>query len=352
MLPAENEQDLLRDFQLYDQYVDVVCVFEALFTRVSELPGTVVHFERYPTVRTSDGRGVTPDFTVLFNDGRGLVGEIGRVALEEESAEACCHQLLSYDHVEGLPDGTGAVVPVEQVDVMFLTPFTDGSQVARRILDRMKDDGHPYSPSHPPCIVQYALEDDLSNTRYVFELIPYPDNGTPREHSRPVDERGRIIGIGSWLTESNIKVRPEHFEAVKVERAFMNDPINPLYMAVHLWTQVFPELAAGDEKRPARIDVSEGDLAELLRDRYGLGRVADVHAAMSLLERAKFAQTRDFEGGWTVAWEQPRSSADSHNLASDLAERVCNPPTAGPLGRLGVRESDPPPGGEQLRLST
>lgn len=214
----------------------------------------------------------------------------------------------------------------------------------------MSSTEHPYSPSHPPCVVQYALEDSIMETRYVFERIPHPDNGTPRENSRPTDESGKTLGIGSWLTEGNVKVRPEHFERVKVARAFVNDPTDRLYLAVHLWAQVLPTLITPDQKRPARIDVSEAQLVEELRDRHGVGRLTDVRPAMELLETARLAERTSAAGDWLVAWEQPRGTADSHDLARLLAQKACNPPGSGPVERLATRRTEDPPPVEQLRL--
>lgn len=350
---GDCEKELLREFHIYDQYVDVVSVFEALLTDVSPLRQTVRHFERYPSVHQTDGRQLTPDFTVLFDDETGLVGEIGRVARNTESLDDCCDQLLSYDGLEALPDGEGGLVAVRHVDVLFLTPFTDGVKVARRILeDCLNDPDHRYSPARSPCVVQYALEDSILNTRYVFERVPHPENGAPREDTRLADDQGRTLGIGSWLIEDNVKVSPELFERVKVGRAFMNDPIDRLYMAVHLWSQVLPTLASPDQKRPARLNVSEGQLAAELRERHGIGRTIDVRAAMELLETARLAESTSVTGDWVVAWEQPRGAADSHDLARLLAQKVCNPPRSGPIERLGTRRTEEPPPAQQLRLDT
>lgn len=81
---GECVERLLYGFTTYDRAVDVVSAFEMAFTSsLTGVPETVRHFERFPRVPDEDGTILTPDFSVVFDDGGGLVGEIARIALHD-----------------------------------------------------------------------------------------------------------------------------------------------------------------------------------------------------------------------------------------------------------------------------
>ncbi len=96
----------MREYDIYDQAVDVVSAFEFLFTdparhgnhsRVTSngSPGSLHRHE------TADPD--TPDFTVLFTDGTALVGEIARLSLQSKSVDSACAQLARYDALHPRP---------------------------------------------------------------------------------------------------------------------------------------------------------------------------------------------------------------------------------------------------------
>lgn len=91
--PVFDATQLLEEFKVYDQAVDVVSCYHWLFTAVAEMAETVRHFDRYPRVPVDAAKTVTPDFTVVFTDGTGLAGEIARIALRDESVDSVCSQL-------------------------------------------------------------------------------------------------------------------------------------------------------------------------------------------------------------------------------------------------------------------
>jgi len=162
---AECVQRLLHGFTTYDRAVDVVSAFEMAFTTSnSDVPGTVRRFERFPRIPTDGGATLTPDFTVVFNDGTGLVGEIARLALHENSAESLCRQIEKYDALRQLPDGSG-MTAVSQTDVLLLVPQAVGvAAVKRMVVDRFANPEHPYKPSVAPCVVQFAFDEDRRGT--------------------------------------------------------------------------------------------------------------------------------------------------------------------------------------------
>jgi hypothetical protein len=336
--PTECVERLLRAFRTYDRAVDVVSAFEMVYTDSrSELPGTVRHFERFARIPVASGNPLTPDFAVLFNDGGGMVGEIARLSLREESVDDLCAQLARYDELRQLPDGSG-LADVTYVDVILLVPLDVGPAAVRRVIvERALNDEHPYSPGTLPCVVQFGFDEG----RYIFQRLPDPRNGMPRDGDRP-------DGLAGWFTRNgDFRAQPKRFASFKAARAFMNDPMDALYLATHLWAKTFPTGAgAAGAGHPVRVAVRPADLATELRAQHGGVRTGDVERALGLLATAKLAElTPD---GWVVAWEELRSPGE-HDLAQTLARRACRPPARGPIARLeaaaqaAATAPEPPP---------
>lgn len=319
----------MRDFITYDRAVDVVSAFEMVFTESkTPLPETVQHFERFPRIPDGQGRDLTPDFTVTFGDSIGLVAELARLARPDGSVEALCQQIGKYDGLRQLPVH-GGLASVDEVDVLLLVPQSVGVSTVRRVLvERFADPAHPFKPSVPPCIVQFAFDED----RYVFQRLLEPTNGTLRDSHR-------ATGLGRWFEENgDINVQPRRFSHIKADRAFMNDQADALYLATHLWAKVFPVMAK-DNPRPVRLDVRAADLAAYLRTNYGGVVAPDVERALEFLRTAKLAD-RSPEG-WVVAWEEIRVSGH-RDLSRTLATRACQPPRRSASRRLKAVKNSPP----------
>ncbi len=325
MTPAVNLADcverLLHGFTTYDRAVDVVSAFEMAYTTSkTELPATVRHFERFPRAPDERDNMLTPDFSVVFHDGGGLVGEIARIALNEESVDSLCSQITKYDALRQLPT-PGGLVEISHADVLLLVPQSVGAAAVKRIIvERFANPAHCYKPSVAPCVVQFAFDED----RYIFQRLLEPENGMPRDGDR-------ADGLSRWFDQNgDFKARPSRFSDIKAERAFINDPVDPLYLATHLWAKTFPTIVAS-ATRPVQIEVTSADLAAELREKYGGVRAKDVDRALDLLKTAKLAE-RGYDQ-WIVAWEELRVPGEK-DLAHALAQRACRPPARGALARL------------------
>ncbi len=316
---------LLHGFTTYDRAVDVVSAFEMAFTTsLTDVPGTVRHFERFPRVPDEKGNTLTPDFSVVFNDGGGLVGEIARIALHDNSVDSVCEQLAKYDALSELP-GPDGLVEVSYTDVLLLVPQSVGVAAVKRIVvERYAAPAHPYKPSVPPCVVQFAFDEN----RYIFQRLLEATNGVLREADR-------AEGLGRWFEQNgDFKARPGRFSDIKAQRAFMNDPVDPLYLATHLWAKTFPTMA-GDSQRPVRLELKAADLAAELRDKYGRVRSRDIEHGLDLLKTAKLAErTAD---GWVIAWEELRVTGE-RDLAHAIATRSCRPPGRSAVAKLEAAE--------------
>lgn len=325
-------------YRRYDLYVDVVSIFETLFTSAGDMADTVRYFERYPTITAPDGNKARPDFTVLFNDGTGLAGEIASIGRNQEALDKACHQLQRYDALTELPaNGHGVCASVNYVDVIFLTPTEDAVEVSRRILnDCLDNDDHWYAPSHSPLIASFVLSQNRDPSRYVIQPVPNPLNGTFREHNREP-------AVGRRLHETSMTPDMGYITPNKVERVFMNDPIDPLYLATHLWTKVFPESTVGTRLGKGVIAFTIDELTGELRSRYGRGSKRDVRDALEHLRQAKLADHAEKPDEWIVAWEQLRGRSGEHDTARRIANRIAKPPASGPITRARKAPDEPGP---------
>lgn len=339
MTPAEDVDEcverLLEGFHHYDRCVDVVSAFEMLLTDSrTQVPATVAHFERFPRIAQQGGSPLTPDFSVMFADGGALVAEIASIALRDESVDSLCRQVMNYDGIEQVHGVTGMVEPAF-VDVLLLVPQSVGVNAVTRIIDeRLSNEGHFFKPSCAPCIVQFGFDQD----RYTFQRLLAAGNGVLREPGRP-------DGLGAWFAVGNVNLKPDTFIDIKSQRAFVNDAMSPLYLAVHLWAKTFSAMAAG-APAPVRLDVTAREIAAGLRAQGGGVRARDVQRALELLGTARLAERAP--SGWVVAWEELRTR-DTKDLARTLATRACRPPSRGVADRLregeraAARARDRPP---------
>lgn len=287
----------------------------------TELPAQVEHFDRFPLIGHRDGKSATPDFSVLFKDGRALVGEIAYMGLHENSPDSLCKQIARYDALDAVPSAT---VPVEvvDVDVVVLVPLAVGIDAVRRIHhERRLDNDHPFNPSQPPIVVQFGFSDG----KYSFQRIPDPENGQFQDGGRP--ELGRL---SKWF-ESTVSAQPVRFAEIKASRAFVNDPVDDLYLATHLWAKTFATMAGALEGGfQRRREIVPADLAQNLRRDHGSVRSKDVVRALELLGRAGLA--RIIDGTWVVAWDE--LGGQSKDLPQKLAERACKKSTSGTVAKL------------------
>lgn len=304
-----DADDLLREYEVYDQAVDVVSCYQWLFTQVPELAATVEHFDRYPKV-SADGRDNTPDFTVLFTDGTGLAAEIARLARADRSVDSICDQITRYASLIELPSVTpGPTTPAAHrragvVDVLVLTPVKTVKDAAHRIFtDRLDNPNHAFSPARRPVLVQFSQ----SSGEYVFLFWPN-DNGELHRGSRDT-----VYGDIDPFT-----CRPEWFTSVKARYGFMNDEVPALYMATRLWTTVLPNRFWSDQE----VTVPVAYLVEAVREvSEGFGNVKDARRGMRVLVAAGLARENQPDKEWKVKRQSLRRSGTAE-VHTAIAERI------------------------------
>lgn len=303
---------MLRTYNIYDEHVDIVSSMEWLFTATKEVPATVAHFERFPSIKVSKTLTLTPDFTVLLKDGTAIIGEIAQFALRDESVDDLCSQLGNYDAITAVQDADGNLVTVTRADTVLFVPARIGLQAVRRIIvERLDDPDHTYSPAKPPVIAQFSRDSE----RYTFQRLANPENGTLPDTRTPM-----TLG---FLLGNDLSPLVNNFKDLKADKRFMNDEIDPLYLATHLWTATWPTQYPG---RTDDITVNPAELGELLRTQFGKGAAKDVKKALLLLQRGGLA-VANLDRTWTVSRKKlsQRGERDVHKIIAQLAVKKAKP---------------------------
>jgi hypothetical protein len=331
-LPPEGPERLIREYRDYDARCDVVSCFEVYFTEARQMVETVEHFDRFPRFDGADGQPVKPDFTVRFRDGTMLVGEISRLARNDESLESLLHQIGRYDALTKGPSAAAAgggheLAPTEAVDVLLLVPSGEANAARDRIDEAIREKRYDYVPTVRPCVLGYSYDDATS--RYVFTYDDRSGNPRPRSH-------GRKPSLETWLLANSdtLTCPSERFSRITAIKRFMNDRPPAFYTATLLWLDALPALAH-PEVPPVDVAVTPAQTAEWLRTHYGWGDVIAVRAALDFLQRAGLARQR--KDDWLVALKAIANSKEE--VRRELADRYLAKPR-GPVTASDRQERD------------
>ena len=137
--------------------------------------------------------------------------------------------------------------------------------------------------------------------------------------------------------DENLRIQASRFVATKSRRGFINDPINPLYLATHLMARTWPTQFGGGQED---ITVTEQATADLLQEQYGVGGVTVVRQALDLLDRAGLA-ARQGEGTWTVSRKLLGRSGD-RDVHKHIAHKATTKAPPRLVPRRAARKPPPP----------
>lgn len=339
MIDAEEHRRLYR---LYDRRVDIVSVAEVWFTRARGMSQQVAHFERFPVIDHPDGGPATPDFTVLFNDGTAIIGELSHIAPRTSALDSLVAQISRYHDLTEVPAGpadpaTGRapMTKVTALDVVVFTPVNGMNEAVDELAKILDDPDHEFSPEHPPMLLGYSFDSD--NGTYTFQRPTRGRNELVRDHGRPV-------GLGSWLTGSHDELRglPTHFTSIKAQSRFMNDEPQPLYTATVLWNFALPDIARNrGVDLPANLDVTASEIAGHLHTAYGYRCPSETATkALEFLAVGRLAERS--ADGW-VTYYRDLKRADSEMSEALLHHHFSDANKKRPLRTATPEPDDDPP---------
>lgn len=324
----EERERLLKQFKTYDTTVDVVSSLEAVLNHIYNPQFDNFYFDRFPSPSV-DGREITPDFTVYFDENYGLVGEITRTFPDDEHAivNTELEQLSHYDNNIELCRGDGEYAAPDTCDIMVLIEGADAPQIGTR-LNRILLDEVEVEFSKNVVLMRYQFNHDAINSRYEFQRVTQMElefRDDELDADPPVSEL-----VGEQGDYNTLRAWPKHFIPFKARRPICNDSPPGVYLATFLWHKIFPQYLTGDQyqiwqatngQREIPIALSVDDLTAEVNDFMKDGQVRRrwVRDALRFLCDADLANEQ--EGGFEVRFMGLVQNRSSENRQEGTQER-------------------------------
>lgn len=329
-MTADSERaELLRAYAIYDTANDIVSAFEALFTKQADFAPRVQHFGRFPKVPCAPHADQTPDFTVLFDNGYGIVGEIKNLPLSDDGVDDSCVQIGKYHELAQLPGPDGTPVAVQQIDVVVFVPHGDSNRAVDRIItERFLNDTHPSRRPQPmtmPVIVGHTRNPE----NYAFVRNRDPNNGQIRDGV-----------LNDFLNVQGFKAANAFWTPTKVNNRFVNDPVPPLYMATVIGTGIFP-IVVGDGQEA---EVDAATIKALLVTQYGRASLRDVEKGLQLLARSGHITPTKTDHRYKV--KRPRVTG-RQEFHEQVAERATSSAAGGKISRATAAPTPTAPSAQE-----
>jgi hypothetical protein len=251
------EKSLLKEFNDYDQTVDVVSCWHALsnflFTSNKDKP----HFFRFGKFRTEEEDDLTPDFAIAESadgtiaDRGSLICDIKKFPNPYPDTTSDEQQQLAYKIFgKSVEEVFKYAVPLKFVsdyaklpkllfskhDVVLLTPSEIVDPVYKFLTERVQK--KPFNVGCPLVLVEYFYSQADNLERYVFKWKQGEAN-SPFSH--PI-LRDRMVTKLQPLT-----VYPKHFLEYKIRHILCNDPPPDIYLIVFIWVEVLLKFLSPEE---------------------------------------------------------------------------------------------------------
>jgi hypothetical protein len=277
------EKNYLKQFNDYDQTVDVVSCWQAL----SDFLLSGANFYRFGKFRTEDNTDLTPDFAVAESedDKRAASGsfvcDIKKFPNPYPESVSEAEQAIAYKIFgASVEEIFKYAVPLTYVsdygslpkltftehDVVLLTPSEIVDPVYKFLIARI--DKKPFDVGRPLVLVEYFYSQGEQYERYVFKWKQGEAN-SPFSH--PV-LRDRMVTKNLPLT-----VYPKRFLEHKIRHILCNDTTPTIYLLVFIWVEVLLKFLSEEEleswqtsgsTRTIEIQLTVRQLHEKLRSEY------------------------------------------------------------------------------------
>jgi hypothetical protein len=303
------ERNFLKEFNDYDQTVDVVSCWHAL----SDFLFQNSYFFRFGKFRTKEKIELTPDFAIAESKD-GSVAALGSLVCDvkkfpnpyPESGDAqeleaaykifgsSVEQVFKY----GVPFSyisDQAKLPklvFDKHDVVLLTPEEIVDSVYRYLVTRLG--AKPFDVGRPLVLVSYYYSQAEQLERYVFK---WKQGELNSPFSNPV-LADRMVSKSQPLT-----VFPKHFLKYKIRHVLCNDSPPSIYLLVFIWVEVLLKFLSPDEielwqstgsTRIREIEITAQQLHRKLCDEYSAPfALRDVKRALDTLCAIKRAVLKD-----------------------------------------------------------
>lgn len=327
-----EEYDKLRiQFQEYDELVELVCCIELWLEHNYGTDGVhgprLIYFDRYPPSVANQG-AYGPDFTVLFEDEYGLVGEVKRqVHPPNQGLERLVQQIWMYATTEfafrvNSDEITPTTVP-RRKDVLLIVSIENAVMAIERI-EEARVRSNEFQLADDPVIIGHRPDTQRGPEECYWWNFTWHDlEGNCRF------SKGNVMGTGASEHEGDLNRRfcGENYLPMRVELdkhgphkvavSFCSDEPPPIYALVNkVWPYITLDVAANLEEADKakwhhenEMDtcVSVARMATVMKPRMPQGAVRGswIAGALDLLVEIGWAE-RDSDAHYHLSFTKPQ----------------------------------------------
>jgi hypothetical protein len=290
------EQKLREEFSNYERTVWTVNSIEGhLRKHYSDL---LKCFDRYPRLPRPDRAPLTPDFCVVFQGPYALVGEVKRaLGLDQVSITTRYAQLKGYDEKLHLRSAPGGAYDYESDshDILLFINLEYAKKEAKKLSELIAGDRKLGHFQRAVSVFGATYDSQQAKAKWIFTWIESSGESL-RDTNLPVARR---LSKRHQEDGEAIVVYTDEFAGLQAVHHFCNDEPPDVYLAVLLWSRVFPKLITRDRREPwvdadcqgvVEIDVTAGDLAKYATNQLGYGvKTEGIRKVLDLLVKADLA---------------------------------------------------------------
>jgi len=242
------EKELRIEFSNYERTVWVINSIEGHFRRYYK--SMLRYFDRYPKIKV-DEKVITPDFTVVFAGPYEIVGEVKRALGKQEGIEKRYSQLKQYDRKLRLRIADGDTYQHETTnhDILLLINVEYARPESKTLQQMLSADREKGAFNRALSVFSTSYDNQAARSRWV--LIWEPDTDKLRDSILPqvqrLSERHQDRG-------EPILIYPDEFTGVQAVHWFCNDNPPSIYVAVVLWSKIFPRLLTAEQRQTWTLD--------------------------------------------------------------------------------------------------
>jgi hypothetical protein len=241
----EDVRDCIRsvknEFTTYDQTVDIVSCLEVVLEEVYH--DAIDLFDRFPRFRDPD---LTPDGSVLFKNGYGLVVEVKRTLPDNDAGFLrSVQQLKRYDTELDMRTRDGGTRVPEVMDIALLIKADNANEIFTRFQRVCEEEGIAFDRN----LVLMEFYYDSSDTVSKYVIRKWIGSNRPFRDELGEDGLEEVLGRRA----KSLSVLPEQFISRKLASVFVNDDPPPIYTVVLLWTKVLHNLLEPEQREEWRV---------------------------------------------------------------------------------------------------
>ncbi len=335
---GECIQDSLKKFGNYDDAVTAVASWKAILS-LTNYKEKLDFFDWFPRLPATE-KPLTPEFTALFKNKYGIIGEVKAGFPQDDVAFDCeLVQIKKYDEIKAIKGSDDKLHEIDKKDIILLLKESSGvDEITKRIFQKLKDEKHPFKLKQSNLIVMgYRYDEDRGKTFFAIKRNLYKDNG---EFQEP--------GLKAHIVD-NLKplhMPPKLFKDHKTQHIVINDPPPLIFTLVFLWLDGFyrcltrEQLESLSEDNGFKVDLemTPAEVAGVVNKgvfQKNIFKVDEIEGALDALKKIGLAKQEKDSRRYVITFKDLFRSGKRHKkeedgdrekrteLAEFFAEKLC-----------------------------